>query len=63
MHSLSSETILLERIRAELVIYQNMVAGKEMTNDFDVLNWFHIQQMKFPMLARFAYIIHSVVLS
>ena len=27
MHSLSSEAILLERIRSEFVIYQNMVAG------------------------------------
>ena len=40
MHSLSSEAILLERICAEFVIYQNMVAGREMTNDFDVPNWF-----------------------
>ena len=60
MHSLSSEAILLERIHAEFVIYQNMVAGKEITDDFDVLNWFRIQQMQFPMLTRFSCIIHSI---
>ena len=36
MHSLLSESILLESVRAEFVIYQNMVAGIEMTNYFDV---------------------------
>ena len=41
-HSLSAESILLERIGAEFVIYQNEVAGIEITNDFDVLNWFQI---------------------
>ena len=60
MHSLSSEAILLERIRAEFVIYQNMVAGTEITDDFDVLNWFQIQKIQFPMLTRFAYIIYSI---
>ena len=60
MHSLSSEAILLERIRDEFVIYQNMVTGTEITDDFDVLNWFQIQQMQFPMLQRFAYIIHYI---
>ena len=55
-----SEAILLERIRAEFVIYQNMVAGTEITDDFDVLNWFQIQQMQFSMLTRFAYNIHSI---
>ena len=60
MHSLLSEAILLERIGAEFVIYQNMVAGKEITDDFDVLNWFQIQKMKFPIMKRFAYIIHSL---
>ena len=60
MHSLSSEAILLERIRAKFVIYQNMVAGKEITDNFDVLNWFQIQQIQFPILTRFAYIIHSI---
>ena len=49
MYSLSSEAILLERIRAKFVIYQNMVAGTEITDDFDVLNWFQIQQMKFSI--------------
>ena len=42
MHSLSSEEILLESIGIEFVIYQNTVAGTEITDDFDVLNWFHI---------------------
>ena len=60
MRSLSSEAILLERISAEFFIYQNMVAGTEITDDFDVLNWFQIQKMKFPILTRFAYIIHSI---
>ena len=46
MHSLSSEAIILERIFAEFVIYQNNVY-------FYVLNWFYIQQMKFPMLTSF----------
>ena len=54
MHSLLFEATLLERIRAKFVIYQNMVAGTEITDDFDVLNWFQIQQMQFPMLTRFA---------
>ena len=60
MHSLSSEAILLERIGSEFVIYQNRVTGKEITEYFDVLNWFQIQQIKFPVLTRFAYIIHSI---
>ena len=60
MHSLSSEAILLERIGDEFLIYQNTVPGTEITDNFDVLNWFQIQQMKFPMLTRFAYIIHSI---
>ena len=60
MHSLSSEATLLERIRAKFVIYQYMVAGTEITDDFDVLNWFQIQKMQFPMLTLFAYIIHSI---
>ena len=60
MHSLPPEAILLERIRADFVIYQNMVAGTEITDDFDVLNWFQIQKMQFPMLTRFAYIIQSI---
>ena len=62
MHSLSSEAIILERIGAEFVIYQNTVSGTEIIDGFDVLNWFHIQQMKSPMLSRFAYIIFSVTL-
>ena len=45
MHSLLSEVLLLESIGAELVIYQNMIAGIEITDYFDVLNWFHIKQM------------------
>ena len=49
MHSLLSEAMLLERIGAEFVIYQNMVAGIEITDNFDVLNWLHIQQMKPPL--------------
>ena len=60
MHYLSSEATLLKRIRAKFVIYQNMVAGTEMTDYFDVLDWFQIQQMQSPMLTRFAYIIHSI---
>ena len=45
----------------EFVTYQNVVAGTEITDDFDVLNWFQKQQMKFPMLNRFTYIIHSII--
>ena len=60
MHSLLSEAILLESIGAKFVIYQNMVAGTETTDDFDVLNWFQIQQIQFPMLKRFSYIIHYI---
>ena len=37
-----------------------MVAGKEITDDFDVLNWLQIQPMQFFILTRFAYIIHSI---
>ena len=32
-----------------------------MIDDFDVLNWTQIQQTQFPMLTRFAYIIHSII--
>ena len=60
IHSHSSEAILLEKISAEFVIYQNMVAGTEITDDLDAMNWFQIQQMQFPMLTLFAYIIHSI---
>ena len=60
MNSLSSEEILLERIGDEFLIYQNMVVGIEITDDFDVLNFFQIQKIQFPMLTRFAYIIHSI---
>ena len=60
MHSLSSKAIRLDIIGAEFVIYQNTVAGTETTDDYDVLNWFQIQKMKFPMLTYFSYIIHSV---
>ena len=42
MHSLLSEAILLKRIHAEFVIYQNMVAGTEISDDFDVMNSFQI---------------------
>ena len=45
MHSLSYEDILLKRIGAEFVIYQNTVSGTEITDDFDVLNWFQIHIM------------------
>ena len=60
MHSISAEAIILERIGAEFIIYQNTVAGTEITDDFDVLNWFHIHQMKSSMLTRLSYIIHSI---
>ena len=60
MHYISDEATLLERIGAEFFIYQNMVAWKDITDDFDVLNWFQIQQIKFSILTCFAYIIHSV---
>ena len=60
MHSLSSEAILLEIIGADFFIYQNTVAGTEITDYSDVLNWFHIQQMKPPMLTRFTYIINYI---
>ena len=60
MHYISDEATLLERIGAEFVIYQKTVAWKEITDDFDVLNWFQIQQIKFSILTCFAYIIHSV---
>ena len=53
MHSSSSEAIILERIVSEFVIYQNTVAGTEITDDFYVLNWSQIQKTKFPMLTRF----------
>ena len=53
-HSLLAEAIFLERIDAEFVTYQNAVAGTEITDDFDVLNWFQKQQMKFHMLTQFA---------
>ena len=39
MHSLSSEAILLERIGAKFVIYQNTVSVTEITDDFYVPNW------------------------
>ena len=38
MKSLLSEAILLERICAKFVIYQNTVAGTEITDDSDVLD-------------------------
>ena len=60
MHFLLSKAILLERIGAKFVIYQNMVTGTEITDNFDVLNWFQIQQMEFTMLTRFEYIIYSI---
>ena len=53
MQSIFSEAILLKRIGAEFVIYQNTVAGTEITDDFDVLDLFQIQQMIFSMLTRF----------
>ena len=31
-----------------------------MTDDFDVLSWFQIQKIQFPILTRFAFIIHSI---
>ena len=60
MKSLSDEAILLEIVGAEFVTYQNTVAGTKITDYFDVLNLFQIQQMKFIMLNRFSYIIHSI---
>ena len=54
MNSISSEAIFLDRIGAEFVIYQNTVAGTEITDDFDVLDWFQIHKMKPPMLTRSA---------
>ena len=60
MHSLLSEVILLERIGAEFVVYQNTVAGTEITYDFDVWNWLQIQQIQFPVLTQFLYIIHYI---
>ena len=60
IHSLSSDAILLERIGAQFIIYQNTVAGAEITDNFDVLNWFQIQRIKLPMMKRFIYIIHSI---
>ena len=35
-------------------IYQNTVSGTEITDSFYVMNWYQIQQMKPPMLTRFA---------
>ena len=61
MHSLSFEAILLERIGAKFVIYQNTVDGTEITDDFNILNWFQIQQIQFPVLTHFSYIIHSII--
>ena len=60
MQYLSAEAILLERIGAKFVIYQNTVPGTVITDNFEVMNWFQIQQMKFLILTRFAYIIHSI---
>ena len=60
MHSLLSEAILLERIGADFFIYHNTVEGRDITDDFDVLNWFQIQEMKLPTMTQFAYIIHSI---
>ena len=53
MHYLLSEKILLESISAKFFVHQNMVTGTEITDDFDVLNWFQIQKIKFPMMTRF----------
>ena len=39
--SISAEAILLERINAEFITYKNTVTGIEITDDFDVLHWFH----------------------
>ena len=61
MHYLPSEEIILESIDDKFVIYQNAVTGIEITDDFGVMNWFQIQQIKFPMLTWFAYIIHSII--
>ena len=60
MHSIQYEAILWGRIGAKFVIYQNKVSGTEITNDFDALNWFHIQKIQFPMLTQFSYMIHSI---
>ena len=37
-----------------------MFAGTEITDGFDVINWFQIHQIQFTMLTRFAYIICSM---
>ena len=37
-----------------------MVAGTEITDDIDTLDWFQIQKIQFSMLTRFAYIIHPI---
>ena len=58
-HYLSAEAIFLERIDVKLVTYQNAVAGIEINDYSCVLHWFQKQQMKFLMLTRFIYIIHS----
>ena len=60
MQYLLYEAIPLERIGAEFFIYQNTVAGTEITDNFDVMNWFQVQQIKFPVLTRFPYIINSI---
>ena len=60
MQSISYQAILLGRIGAEFIIYQNMVAGTEITDGFYVVNWFQIQKIKSPMMKRLSYIIHSV---
>ena len=59
MYSLLVEAIILESIGAKFVIYQNTVAGIEITDDFYVLNWFQIQKIISPILTCFTYIIRS----
>ena len=54
------EEILLDSIDTEFATYQNAVTGTEITDDFDVLHWFHKKQMKLTILTCFAYIIHSI---
>ena len=60
MQYLLSEAIILERIGAGFFIYQNTVAGTEITDDFDVMNWFQIKKIRSPMLTGFTYIIHYI---
>ena len=60
MQYISDEAILLGGLVPIFFIYQNTVSGTEITDYFDVINFFHIQKIKFPVLTCYAYIIHSI---